>query len=1054
MKKVFFYLFALFVCYGANLTAQVNMGSLNSPHPGAVLDISQTEAELGLLLPRVELSDLTIFQLVNSNANDFDKIQTSGTGMLVYNTRVSIEKNLEQGLYTWDGKQWNLVHGSSATGNMKAKDKLPGFDYKGNVKDGFKALVSLEDPSAEEFPGDYTFVVIAGGDYASVSPESSNDAQFTVSFNENPTASVRKAIVLVTNPSGKSATFVFSQDANTSLCSNSGSRNPTITSYGILGNDGAVYLSIDAESGVTYFWTRNNAEVGSGSNFVATQPGIYAVHGGSIGCGYKSDITVTLDESKTAPEPVKSVIAGNNGVLCGTASKLRLYAIGVPGAVDNDQIIWFRDGVKTTYTGRNPEISEAGNWFAAIKSGEYYSKPSNTVMVTFNAAGTTVQLNAGKVKVNAIAIRSFTKFCKGGSLFLTVDDPEQDVSYRWYNGNDLITQTSPYVVPVDQEEIFLRLVASDNSGTRCPAEIGSQLKAVSLTASPKPVIVGENFACAGSTTPLHVDYTATEYYWLRNGVVIPNENSNSIDAQPGDYQVYYLEDSGCFSEISDIKTVAIQGAPSIDWHIFSSSVIPDGIRGYNFSVRSNGSFPATGYLWDSDVIGGDTNAEVKIAPQGIGQSAIISFASGSGATVQIRVRPANSCGVGAEIFKTVTLENEDLPAVQITPSAASTYCGGVVFKISRPANKAQSKQWDVYWNSLSAANVKAFNTANNYIVSGTFSGDGRDYYYAIPQPAYQMTVQLMVSGNVGKNIKTNISQGITLLPTVQTNPYTIQGTKCFNILEPGLGDYYAYTYELVGTNSGTIEEVIWTYSGTPGLVRAFSATNSKQAVLKFNAQTGSVTITAQVRVKSTGGCTNAFYQTSMEIKFQNRKCCEGYLAVGGEYKLKTTQNLFLLPRSLKYKDLVPKYYVQTGNDLCFYKRDVSTNMVDHYQSDEACKKGGWGVDAADNDGEWRLPNSAELAALQSIVTGAGLNTQPTSVSGTDNLLVQVQLNYSLYDIAYWTNYGGNNVSHSYTYHPNPPKGSFLLSGGTIDFPRTYTQLGEILFKARCVKKMD
>jgi hypothetical protein len=191
----------------------------------------------------------------------------------------------------------------------------------------------------------------------------------------------------------------------------------------------------------------------------------------------------------------------------------------------------------------------------------------------------------------------------------------------------------------------------------------------------------------------------------------------------------------------------------------------------------------------------------------------------------------------------------------------------VVFTISRPADSDQSAQWDNYWNNLSAANVKAVILPGHNPITGKFSGDGTNYYYTIPRPAYQMKVRLVVSGNVGKEMNITTSQDIKLLPTLPTNPYTLSGIKEFNVSDPGL-DYYEYGYELVGIDPGTIEDVIWTYSGTSGIVRALSKASSKKAVLQFNALTGKVTITAQVIVKSTGDCPNTLYQTSIEVQFK------------------------------------------------------------------------------------------------------------------------------------------------------------------------------------------
>ncbi|KAA6301444.1 MAG: hypothetical protein EZS26_002431 [Candidatus Ordinivivax streblomastigis] len=470
MKKIVSYLLALFICYSTNMTAQVNIGSTNDPHSGAVLDLSQTEEELGLLFPNVKLSDLKAFQLVDSDANDFAQLKTKAVGMLVYNTRVSEADSIEEGLYVWNGAQWDAVS-DNVTNNMKVKGELPEFDFEGKVKNGISALVSVEDPSAM---GPYTFLVITGNDYASVTPEYSGNAAFTVSFDENHTASIRKAIVLVTNSAGKSVTLVFSQDANMSFCANSGSATLKIHSDGMLVNGGAVYLSVsNPEPQVDYVWTRENVQIGTGTSLMVTQAGVYAVHGGDVGCGPKDEITITLDKTSTASDAVV-VSVGNNGVLCGSSptTYTYIYLVSLPENVWQEQIVWMHNGVLTDMVGEyNILVYEPGEWGAVVKLENGYSKPSNIITVTRSSATESVQVNRDNVMVNHTPIgQGEGFFYKGGSLFLTIKDPDPNISYQWYNGNDLITETEPYVVPANQNGFLLRMMAFDKSGTLCPFE--------------------------------------------------------------------------------------------------------------------------------------------------------------------------------------------------------------------------------------------------------------------------------------------------------------------------------------------------------------------------------------------------------------------------------------------------------------------------------------------------------------------------------------------------------------------------------------------------------
>jgi hypothetical protein len=797
--------------------------------------------------------------------------------------------------------------------------------------------------------------------------------------------------------------------------------------------------------------------VATTTHYIATQSGTYVVHGGSVGCTYKSEITVTLDSSTPAPLPVPSVVAGNNGVLCGSTS-VTLYAIGVPSTVINDNIVWFKDGKITTFRTRNPSVNEPGVWFAAVKdpSGNYYSKPSNSVTVASNGTSTPVSLDPSKVKVNNIAIGSFTNFCKGGSLFLTVEDPTPGISYQWYNGNEPITQTSPYVIPAGQNEIFLRLLATDNAGNFCPAEAGSSVQTILLTAPQKPVIQGNNFACLGSTTMLNIDEVGTSYNWYKNGSDLGSFTENYKEVSAGDYRAYYTIMNGCKSELSDIKTVELQGAPAIDWYLFSAVAIPNTDQSYDFSVRSSGYFQATGYIWryDNKTLGA---GDPEITPQGVGQSASIKFYATSDGTVDILVKPSNGCGVGSEISKTVKLETGKLPQVRIEPSSTASYCGGVLFKIMRPADPTESNAWNDYWNSLSASNIKVVNTSNNNVVSGVFSSDGTNYYYFIPKPSISMVVNLTVSGNVGKEITPATSANITLSNTVLNSTYALKGNRCFNIFEPGLGDTYEYTYELTGAPAGGTETtVVWSYTGTPGIVNSFTQ-QGKFAKIRFNPTMGNVILTAYVQVDG-GSCQHDFYEVRMDIKFQDKSCCQGYLAIGGDYERTATD----LPafESAKYNTLVPTYFYSTGKDLCFYKRDVSPGWVNHSTAEVACNSVGIGIDSGDGDDAWRLPNPAELAAIQTIVTETGLQNQPTSISGTTNMAVrQSELNtdgnYIQTNTSYWTNQSGTSLAYAYSYVFTATN-SFVGTGGTNLFSKSLNQVyrGPDVFRARCVRTVE
>jgi hypothetical protein len=64
-QKMIFLTLILMMLSAASMKAQVNIGSLDNPHAGAVLDLSQSE-NLGLLLPQISLQNVSDGQLSGS----------------------------------------------------------------------------------------------------------------------------------------------------------------------------------------------------------------------------------------------------------------------------------------------------------------------------------------------------------------------------------------------------------------------------------------------------------------------------------------------------------------------------------------------------------------------------------------------------------------------------------------------------------------------------------------------------------------------------------------------------------------------------------------------------------------------------------------------------------------------------------------------------------------------------------------------------------------------------------------------------------------------------
>lgn len=99
MRKVFYLTLVFLVGITASVYAQATIGSSAEPHKSAVLDL-QSNNNRGLLLPKVSLTNVTVFGLEN------EAEKATAYGMAVYNTNPDIVGGNGVGMYVWDGTKW------------------------------------------------------------------------------------------------------------------------------------------------------------------------------------------------------------------------------------------------------------------------------------------------------------------------------------------------------------------------------------------------------------------------------------------------------------------------------------------------------------------------------------------------------------------------------------------------------------------------------------------------------------------------------------------------------------------------------------------------------------------------------------------------------------------------------------------------------------------------------------------------------------------------------------------------------------------------------------
>ena len=694
MKKNLFslWLFLLAVFFTSNSSAQVTLGNTNGS-PKAAETFSALEVvsngKGGLRLPQLTTNQRNTLALAAIS----DPVKKGlSNGLSIYNTTTNCVEY-------WNSNRWiSLCEGTSQT--TISPEPCTNVAADGT---GCNQTFTVTDPDCPNGP--FTIAIVSGNEYASLSEVNAVRGTFKINFNQNDSVTPHSVLVRVTNScTSQFKDFIFMQ--NGVICEVLGAP-PAISPAG---NDlnlcagGAVYLSVPANSANLdkIIWTRNGIEVARGVNFyVATLKGIYNISLGAAGCNVNANNERVITESGTAPGVITTIIASNNGLICGSGGSISLTAVGTSGAIS-----WFKDGIlQSSKTGNKITLTgtaDTGNWFAAAGSGGCYSKPSNTVKVAVtNPSGTPITVNTADVLVNNKAINLISTFCQGGSLVLKVNNPQPGVSYTWFNDETIIT--SPYTISSGQSSILLRMVATDNSGAACPVEARSAEVPISGGLAPgTPSITGSGVICDGTAdlTVVPKETGSFTYQWYKNGILVPVTTQTISVTEPGAvYSATVTNSTGCVSALAT-KTIAadVSSLPVLSWVTAGTTANFGDKITYQLAIENG---PAT-YAWS--VNGGATFV-------GTGTSISVTFPS-SGSSVQIKVKATNACGTSAELTKTVLL-SAACPTPAVAAASETVFSTVVGIGIQARVSVTQGNQQTYQWYSNTTAS-----TTNGSAISG------------------------------------------------------------------------------------------------------------------------------------------------------------------------------------------------------------------------------------------------------------------------------------------------------------------------------------------------
>lgn len=678
MKKNLFslWLFLLAVFFTSNSSAQVTLGNTNGISKTAeaysALEVI-SNGKGGLRLPQLTTAQRNTLALAAIS----DPVKKGlSNGLSIYNTTTNCVEY-------WNSNRWiSLCEGTSQT--TISPQPCTNVAADGT---GCDQTFTVADPDCPNGP--FAMAIVAGNEYAMLSDVNANAGTFKVNFNQNDSVTPHSVLVRVTNScTNQYKDFIFMQNGVT--CEALGTApaispgNSTLN----LCKGGAVYLSVPVDSANLdkIIWTRNGIEVARGVNYyVATLNGTYNISLGAAGCNVSASNERIIKESGTAPSIISTIIASNNGMICGPSGTITLTAVGASGAV-----AWFKNGIlDTSKTGAKITLTgtaDAGDWFAAAGNGGCYSKPSNTVSaIVVIPTGTPITITAANVLVNNTPINLVNSFCSGGSLILKVNNPQAGVSYTWYNDETIIT--SPYMIPAGQTSILLRMVATDNSGAACPVETRSNEVSITGGSAPgTPTITGNGVICDGAAdlTVVPKETGNFTYQWYKNGTLIPETTQTITATEPGAvYTATVTNVKGCISGIATKKIATeVSSMPVLSWVTTSTTANFGDKLTYQVAIENG---PAT-YAWSVD--GGATFI-------GTGASISVTYPS-SGTTVNIKVKATNACGTSEEINKTILL-SAACPTPVVSAASQTTFSTvagyGVQAKVAVSNGNQQTYQW-------------------------------------------------------------------------------------------------------------------------------------------------------------------------------------------------------------------------------------------------------------------------------------------------------------------------------------------------------------------------
>ncbi|MDR1090926.1 MAG: immunoglobulin domain-containing protein, partial [Prevotella sp.] len=658
-------------------------------------------------------------------------------GLTVYNTDTKCYEY-------WNSQKWVSLCNGIANITLSPSDELP-KDVPVSGYGPSRPITPKDEP--EPSCGNttpYTIGVVSGANFVSINLTDQSTGTFTYIVDENLMALPRTAVIRITNNcTGEYREFLITQDGNTALCDPAATK-PVInaTNGGTLCTKGSVILTVAApQAGKTYVWAYKGNEVGRGVWYAATKAGDYAVYVGAIGCETNRSASCTVTTGGNMALPGVTVVASNNGHICGTTG----YTTLVANSTSASGLRWFKNGILQIACNDQPVVKltgagQEGEWFAAMGDAQpCLSTPSNIVTVTYDGSATPLPVPVVTVNGNPLAS---AVLCSNGQIDLaqTHDYSASSgvgVTVKWYlyTGTCLdegckigegsnISITTPNL---PGGTAILSCVVEDNTGSYCSREV-TETKTLSATPAPASASITGKDICGSVPATLTANASADSYRWYKNGSYEAGLGSGQTvtTSEVGTYQVSLVNAGGCRSSLSGNFNVSLSDFPTLVWVANPATAEP--LQSRTFSVSA--SFSPTAYTWTLNQVAGTLPLGAGITTGQGSPTVGINFPKEE--TVGISVTAVNGCGSNyafSEHQVSVVSACVNPQVMSITPLSGIKLVGsGFTLTVSATGSAPLTYTWKKGGTELvNAANHISGQGTNTLIMSNLVTGDGGMY---------------------------------------------------------------------------------------------------------------------------------------------------------------------------------------------------------------------------------------------------------------------------------------------------------------------------------------